>query len=183
MKKAYAHIRELSYDPTSVVAAFFFNARGDGMEKSPVGLLCTLLHFLCQYISALRAIVMQKYHRKCELRDDNWEWQFFELKELLSSAVTASVLGQRNLMVCIDALDECDLIGTKSVIQLFEHLANCSIREDTKFNVYLSSRYWPQFTIQHCFRARVEIENYGDIARYIQQHMTSMQAFIPHSEQ
>lgn len=169
MKKAHSHVQAHSQDPTSVIAAFFFNARGSEMEKSPVGLFRTLLHSLCQHISALRAVVMKKYYRKRGLLNPSWEWQFFELKELLSSVVTAPVLGQRNLILCVDALDECDLIGAKSVIQFLEHLANSSIRENTKFNICLSSRYWPQFTIQHCFKARVEIENHGDIASYIHQ--------------
>ena len=183
MKKTYSHIRAHSQDPTSVIAAFFFNARGSETEKSPAGLFRTLLHSLCQHISALRAVVMKKYYRKRGLLNPSWEWQFFELKELLSSVVTAPVLGQRNLIICVDALDECDLIGAKSVIQFLEHLANSSIRENTKFNVCLSSRYWPQFTIQHCFKARVEIENRGDIASYIQQHMTTMQAIATQSDQ
>ena len=174
MKKAYSHIQDLSQDLTSIISAFFFNARGDEIEKSPAGLFRTLLHYLCQHISALRARVMKQYYRKCGLLNTGWEWQFSELKELLSSAVTASILGQRNLILFVDALDECDLIGAKSIIQFFEHLANCSIREKTKFNVCLSSRYWPQFTIRHCFKARVELENHADIASYIQQHLTTV---------
>ena len=177
MKKAYSHIQTLSRDPTSIIAAFFFNKRGSEIEKSPTGLFRTLLHALCQHISALRAVVMKKYCKKRGLLDPSWEWQSFELKELLSSVVTAQVLGQRNVILCVDALDECDVIGAKSVIQFFEHLADASIREKTKFNVCLSSRYWPQLTIQHCFNARVEIENHGDIASYIHEHMTTMQAF------
>ena len=176
MKNAYAHIQALSQDSSSVIAAFFFNARGSEIEKSPIGLFRTLLYTLCQHISALRAIVMKTYHRKRGLLNSNWEWQFHELKELLSSVVTASILGQRNLILCIDALDECDLIGAKSVIQFFEHLASSSILEGTKFNVCLSSRYWPQFTIRHCFKTRVELENHGDITSYIQQQLESMQA-------
>lgn len=182
IKKAYSHIQSLSQDPTSIVAAFFFNARGDEMEKSPAGLFRTLLHYLCQRISALRAVVMRQYHMKRGLLETGWEWQFSELKELLSSSVTASVLGQRNLILCVDALDECDLTGAKSIIQFFEYLANCSIQEKTKFNVCLSSRYWPQFTVQHCFKIRVELENYADIANYIQQQMMTMQATVAQSD-
>ena len=183
MKKAYSHIQHLSQDPSSVIAAFFFNARGSEIEKSPTGLFRTLLHALCQHISALRAIVMKVYHRNQALLNPSWEWQSYELKELLSSVVTTSILGQRNLILCVDALDECDLIGAKSVIQFFENLASSSIVEGTKFNVCLSSRYWPIFSIQHCFKTRVELENHGDIASYIQQHMKTMQAVVNDSSQ
>ncbi len=174
MKKAHLHIQALSQDPTSVVAPFYFNARGSEIERSPTGLFRTLLYTLCQHISALRAHVMEIYRRKCELLRPGWEWQFHELKELLSSVVTVSILGQRNLILCVDALDECDLIGAKSIIQFFEQLANTAVQEKTKFNICLSSRYWPQFTIRHCFRTRVELENHGDIASYIRQHIETI---------
>ena len=97
--------------------------------------------------------------------------------------VTDSVLGQRNLILCVDALDEYELSGAKSVIQFFEHLVSSSIRENTKFNVCLSSRYWPQFTIEHCFKTRVERENHSDIASYIQQHMEIMRAGVNENSQ
>ncbi len=174
MKKAHLHIQALSQDPTSVIALFYFNARGSEIERSPTGLFRTLLYTLCQHISALRAHVMEIYRRKCELLRPGWEWQFHELKELLSSVVTVSILGQRNLILCVDALDECDLIGAKSIIQFFEQLANTAVQEKTKFNICLSSRYWPQFTIRHCFRTRVELENHGDIASYIRQHIETI---------
>ena len=183
MKKAHLHIQALSHDPTSVIAPFYFNARGSEIEKSPTGLFRTLLYTLCQRISALRTQVMKVYRRKCGLLNPGWEWQFHELKELLSSVVTVSILGQRNLVLCVDALDECDLVGAKSVIQFFEQLAKASVRENTKLNICLSSRYWPQFTIQHCFKTRVELENHADIARYIQQHMETMQIGVTGNNQ
>ena len=183
MKQAYSYIQALSRDPTSIIAAFFFNARGSEIERSPTGLFRTLLHTLYQHISALRDRVMRTYRRKCELLHYNWEWQFHELKELLSSVVTSSVLGQRNLILCVDALDECELGGAKSVVHFFEHLVSSSIRESTKFNVCLSSRYWPQFTIRHCFKTRVERENHGDIASFIQQHMETMRAGVNENNQ
>ena len=183
MKKVYSHIQTLSRDPTSIIAAFYFNARGSETEKSPAGLLRTLLHTLFQQIRALRAMVMGMYHQKVEVLNSSWEWQFHELKAMLSSIVTVSVLGQRNLILCIDALDECDLIGAKSVIQFFESLASSSIREKTKFNVCISSRYWPQFTIQHCFKTRIERMNHGDIMRYIRQQMETVQAVVHQSNE
>lgn len=183
IKKAYLHIQALSGDPTSVVAAFLFNTRGSETEKSPTGLFRILLYALCQHISALRAIVIKIYHGKSGLLSPSWEWQSYELRELLSSVVTDSILGQRNLIPCVDALDECDLVGAKSVIQFFEHLADSSMLEGTKFNICLSSRYWPQFTIRHCFKTRVELENHDDIASHIYKHMETMHPVVNDTDQ
>ena len=71
MKKAYSHVKACPQDPSSVIAAFFFNARGDDIEKSPIGLLRTLLHTLCQRISALRDLVVKIYTAKRRLLISN----------------------------------------------------------------------------------------------------------------
>ena len=171
MKKVYSHVEASPHDPSSVLAAFFFNARGNELEKSPTGLFRTLLHRLCQRISALRDLVVKTYVQKCRLMNTGWRWQLSELKELLASAVTSSVLGKRSLLLFVDALDECDLAATQSVIQFFEDLTSSSIAEGSSFNICLSSRYWPIFSIRNCFVARVELENEGDINRYIEEHL------------
>ena len=167
MKNAYLHVKATSTDKSSIIAAFFFNARGTSEEKSPMGLFRTLTHTLCQYSRAFRALVVSAYVEKSRKIRTGWEWQFGEIKTLLKAIVKSSVLGQRNLVLFVDALDECDLAGARSVILFFQELASFAVSEDTKFSICLSSRYYPQFTIQNCFRARVEIENKGDISTYI----------------
>lgn len=175
MKRVYSLVTASSQDPSSVIAAFFFNARGNEIERTPIGLLRTLLHNLCQRISTLRDLVVKAYVAKRRLLDSDWHWQFSELKDFLAAVVKSSVLGQRSLTLFIDALDECDLTATQSAIYMFESLASSSLSEGTKFSICLSSRYWPQFRIQTCFIARVELENKGDIDRYIQKHLEPTQ--------
>ena len=175
MKRVYSLVTASSQDPSSVIAAFFFNARGNEIERTPIGLLRTLLHNLCQRISTLRDLVVKAYVGKRRLLNSDWHWQFSELKDFLAAVVKSSVLGQRSLTLFIDALDECDLAATQSVICMFESLASSSLSEGTKFSICLSSRYWPQFRIQTCFIARVELENKGDIDRYIQKHLEPTQ--------
>ena len=147
MKKVYSHVTAGPQDPSSVIAAFFFNARGNEIERSPLGLFRTLLHTLFQRISALRHLVVKAYVSKRRLLSSGWQWQFNELKEFLAAVVTSSVLGQRKLLLFVDALDECDLAATQSVIHMFEYLSSSSFAEGTHFNICLSSRYWPQFRI------------------------------------
>ena len=171
VKKVYANIRANSSDSSSIIAAFFFNARGSDLERSPVGLFRTLLYSLCQQISALRAVVLKKYLEKSKLLQPGWEWHVGEIKALLNSVVTPSVLEQRNLVLFVDALDECDLTQIKPVIRFFEDLASSAVRQETKVNICLSSRYWPQFTIRHCFQTRVEVANQRDIATYVHNTM------------
>ena len=175
MKKIYSYLTACPQDPSSVIAAFFFTARGNEIEKSPTGLFRTLLHKLCQQISALRDLVVRAYVAKRRLLTSDWQWQFGELKDFLAAAVTPSVLGQRSLLLFVDALDECDFAATQSVIHVFEDLATSSLSKGTNFSICLSSRYWPQFKIQNCFIARVELENKGDILSYIQKYLEPSQ--------
>lgn len=175
MKKVYLHVKACPQDPSSVVAAFFFNARGNEIEKSPTGLFRTLLHTICQRISALRDRVVKAYVAKQRLLSSDWQWQLNELKEFLAAAVTSPVIGQRNLQLFVDALDECDFAATQTVIHMFEDLASSSLSEGTRFSICLSSRYWPQFGIRNCFTARVELENQGDIVAYIQKRLEPTQ--------
>ena len=165
-----------SVDPSSMLAAFFFNFSGSEVEKSPTGLFRTLLHMLCQRMPVFRALVVEKYVEKSRLLQPGWEWHFSELKALLKSIVTAYILGQRNLVLFVDALDECEFDGAKLVIQFFEELASSAISEGTKFNVCLSSRYVPQFTIRNYFETQLENENQGDIAAFIHDSMASAKA-------
>ena len=171
MKKAYSHVQACSQDPSTVIAAFFFNARGSEIEKSPTGLFRTLLHGLCQRISALRDKVVRAYVAKRRLSNFDVQWQLNELKDLLATAVTSSILGRRKLVLIVDALDECDLGAIHSVVQTFEYLASTALSESTDFNICLSSRYWPQIRIPKCFVARVELKNHGDICTYIQKYL------------
>ena len=177
MKKLYSHVEASPRDPSSVLAAFFFNARGNELEKSPTGLFRTLLHKLCQRISALRDLVVKTYVAKCRIMNTGWQWQLSELKELLASVVTSSVLGKRSLLLFVDALDECDLAATQTVIQFFEDLTSSSLSEGSNFNICLSSRYWPIFRIRNCFVARVELGNQSDINRYIEEHLDLPQVY------
>ena len=173
MKKAYSHVQACSQDPSTVIAAFFFNARGSEIEKSPTGLFRTLLHKLCQHISALRDKVVRAYVAKRRFSNFDVRWQLSELKDFLATAVTSTILGRRKLLLIVDALDECDLGAIQSVVRTFEDLASAALSERTDFNICLSSRYWPQIRIPKCFVARVELENYDDIVMYIQKSLES----------
>ena len=67
-----------------------------------------------------------------------------ELKRFLAANMTFSLVGQRNLLLLIDALDEYDLATTHTAVRTCEELVGSTLSEGTNFNICLSSRYWPQ---------------------------------------
>lgn len=101
------------------VAAFFFNARGNEIVKSPTGLYRTLLHTLCQRSSALCKVVVDVYVMK-QTCGSEWQWELCELKNSLATVVISLVFGGRNLLLFVDALHGCDLAAIHTVVQRFE---------------------------------------------------------------
>lgn len=104
-----------------LVISFFFNARGDELEKSTLGLYRSLLFNLLtlepNLQDALNHYGKGGYHNV--LRSG---WQVQMLKEVLEEAVLG-LQGQNKELFCyIDALDECPEDEVQDMISYFEDL-------------------------------------------------------------
>ncbi|KAL2131173.1 hypothetical protein VTI74DRAFT_5460 [Chaetomium olivicolor] len=118
MKFVYLETKKTLKKPGMAVASFFFNARGDYLERSISGMYRSLLLQLLQEFSDLQFVL-----------DDTdilpWNQQgcpdLNALKELLNSTIIA--LGQRCFTCFVDALDECDELEVRDMVQFFEELA------------------------------------------------------------
>ncbi|PSK60658.1 hypothetical protein B9Z65_808 [Elsinoe australis] len=114
MKFLFQHIKTTRKDAT--VIGFFFNARGEILEKSVEGMYRSLLHQLLE----LRPSVANTFESICPPVNILSEavWPMERLRDLFKSAIAN--LGQQTLIVFIDALDECsedevrELISVKS---------------------------------------------------------------------
>jgi hypothetical protein len=106
MKHLYSHVAKTRKQDSDVaVVAFFFNARGEELEKSTVGLYRLLLF---QIISVFRDLPLSL--DPAELQDDEKggrkNWTLPALQNLFQHIVEN--LEHRQLICFIDALDECD---------------------------------------------------------------------------
>ncbi|KAH0426596.1 Pfs, NACHT and Ankyrin domain protein [Colletotrichum camelliae] len=102
MKFAYGNMRK-ARRRHGTIAAFFFNARGDYIERSVPGMYRSLLLQLLQGVPEVQSVVNNP---DFEYQDLNECLQLDHLKELFGSAVLA--LEQQPFTCFIDALDECD---------------------------------------------------------------------------
>ncbi|KXJ84911.1 hypothetical protein Micbo1qcDRAFT_107520, partial [Microdochium bolleyi] len=99
MKFALGHFRrqKRSY----ILISFFFNARGDQMEKTVQGMYQSLLWQLLTQRPHLRSII-EPFQRGAEAP----AWTSTTIQRLLQEAVLK--LDQDSLVCFVDALDECD---------------------------------------------------------------------------
>ncbi|KAI7968024.1 hypothetical protein EIK77_007779 [Talaromyces pinophilus] len=145
----------------AVVISFFFNARGDALEKSTVGLYRSLLHHLLYKIPDLMPCLDYcGTHRLSAIQNTGWEPEM--LKEIFGLVVDR--LQNRRVVCFVDALDECPEDDVRDMISFFEELG---ARESScSFLVCFSSRHYPEITIKTGLQLVLEKEqNHGDDLR------------------
>ncbi|KEY73941.1 hypothetical protein S7711_09996 [Stachybotrys chartarum IBT 7711] len=153
----------------ATTASFFFNARGDYLEKSIAGMYRSLLMQLLKEFPDLQSVL-----------DDTdivpWSQQtcpdLNALKELLRSAVMA--LGQRSFTCFVDALDECDEQEARDMVQFFEDLAENTTKDGIQFRICFSSRPYPYISIRQGISLTLEDESghADDLAQYVKSNLS-----------
>jgi hypothetical protein len=156
MKFAYLDIKarfQIRRDST-VITSFFFNARGEELEKSVCGLYRSLLIQILEGFPDLQRVLDDEELVPLTRDRDSRCPPFNALKELLSN--TMSLLGQRSLTCFIDALDECDESDIVEMVEHFEELAEQAYHQNSDFRICFSSRHYPHISISHGIRFTLE---------------------------
>ncbi len=149
----------------TVVISFFFNARGEDLEKSTLEMYRSLFFQILKAISdlqivldCLRSIVSEEeiYRRK---KDD--------LQSLFVAAIQS--LGQRRLTCFIDVLDECEEDQIRDLVTFLERLDQLAISSQIHFHVCLSSRHYPYIFIRNGIQLILEGQknHIQNITRYL----------------
>ncbi|EAW16772.1 Pfs, NACHT and Ankyrin domain protein [Aspergillus fischeri NRRL 181] len=164
MKFAYSSMKSKSHNKHAITASFFFNARGERLEKSISGMYRSLLLQLLKGYPDLQAVlddpdINSQSQDGCPSLDI--------LKDLFRSAVSA--LGQRSFTCFVDALDECDEQQVVDMVQYFEELAEQCTNKGVPLRICLSSRHYPYIVIQRGVRLTLEDQSgHGeDLATYV----------------
>ncbi|KAF4884398.1 putative ankyrin repeat protein [Colletotrichum fructicola] len=165
MKFLFLETKKKANTPT---ASFFFNARGDYLEKSITGM----------YRSILLQLLKLFPDRQSVLDDTDiipWSQQdcpnLNVLKELLRGAVMA--LGQRSFTCFIDALDECDEQEVRDMVQYFEDLTKNTTDNSIPFRVCFSSRPYPYIDIRQGALLTLEDQkgHTEDLTKYVKNRL------------
>jgi ankyrin repeat protein len=130
---------------SNVVIAFFFNARGETLEKTIVGMYRSLLLQLLEKIPTLQCNPGSLSLVPSSIGVD-YQWTRHSLEDQLQQAVLS--LGETPVMCFIDALDECEQWQVRNMISFFENLGELAVSSGRSFRVCLSSRHYPEVTIR-----------------------------------
>lgn len=164
MKHTLSHCQRTLKEYT--IAAYFFNARGADLEKTPRGMLRSLVYQLVTQEPSAFERFLPIFRNKQEMHGTTWEWRESELKEFLRSEIQNG--RPKPLLLLVDALDECSEPYVRDVVKYLESLSVAAI--DTRvLNICLSSRHYPHISMGKFQELAVEdkSEHDQDIAAYV----------------
>jgi ankyrin repeat protein len=166
MKFLDSKAKESAKSSTDVlVASFFFNARGDYLEKSTTGLYRSLLWQLFEKAEDLQEI-LDEFDTNAIRIIQRKGWQLEILKQTLTRAVEC--LGCRSLQIFVDALDECDDRDVMDMVSFLEDIGERAVEVNVRLRICFSSRHYPTITIRGMqIVLEDEKEHDADIAQYI----------------
>ncbi|KAJ9299454.1 hypothetical protein DTO271G3_3076 [Paecilomyces variotii] len=166
MKFAYTQTVKKMRD--KIIISFFFNARGEEMEKSVLGMYRSLLWQLLHKLPELQ-VVFDALNLVQPMTIESHKWGLENTQSLLKDAIER--LGQRPLMCFVDALDECEEDQVRDMISFFEQLGEVARQSGCHFNVCFSSRHYPHISIS----AGIELvlEDQDDHAQDIQKYINT----------
>ncbi|KAM0550203.1 hypothetical protein ACHAPJ_009051 [Fusarium lateritium] len=164
MKFIYLESKRKDRENQGLTASFFFNARGETLEKTVSGMYRSLLLQLFHGFPDLQQVIgdpeiIPPSQTTCQSLN--------VLKDLLQSAL--SKLGQRSFTCFIDALDECDEQQVMDLVEYFEDLAE----QGLGLRICLSSRHYPYIDIRLGIRLTLEEQggHANDLESYIKTHL------------
>lgn len=168
MKFSYTRMRKQDQDRQVLTTSFFFNARGDDMEKSVVGMYRSLLLQLFEGFPDLQGVLddqdlVPRNQKTCPSLNS--------LKDLFRAAILC--LGNRSCACYIDALDECDEQQIRDMVEFFEELSEYCRGEGIKLRVCFSSRHYPYITIRSGIQLTLEGQpgHNKDMESYIENYL------------
>ncbi|KAH7010585.1 uncharacterized protein B0I36DRAFT_300281 [Microdochium trichocladiopsis] len=158
-------------DPNRLFASFFFNARGEHLEQSTLGVYRSLLWQLLQHAKDLQR-VLDEFDFNAWRVIKRSGWQNEALKKTIERAI--DYLGDRDLSVFIDALDECHDDDVADMVSFFEDLGERAAGKSIRLRICFSSRHYPFIKLGCGFELILEDqdEHSDDIALYIQSKLS-----------
>ncbi|KAB8208811.1 hypothetical protein BDV34DRAFT_210536 [Aspergillus parasiticus] len=149
----------------TTIISFFFNARGNSLEKTVVGmyrsLLCQLLDKLPDLCTMFDLLPTNQIHGQTPT------WDIETLKHLFSVAIEH--LHGRSLMCFIDALDECDEDQVRDMLSFFEQLGELAVARYQRLLICFSSRHYPHIAVNNATELVLEDQDghQQDISNFV----------------
>ncbi|KAF2230381.1 purine and uridine phosphorylase [Viridothelium virens] len=175
MKFAYSNSKRNMKN--AIVVSFYFNARGEDLERNVEGMYRSLLFQLLSEAQELQHV----FDILGPDETDEYEsvkWSIEKLRGFFERAVEN--LKQRHLVCFIDGLDECNEGEVRDMVEFFERLAQVSVMSGTQLHVCFSSRHYPYITIEKGVELTLEGQegHLQDIINYVQSELRAGQSKV-----
>ncbi|KAI1128713.1 hypothetical protein F5Y10DRAFT_291744 [Nemania abortiva] len=169
MKYALGNLRNAALNRTRI--CFFFNARGNELEKSTLGMYRSLLVQLYEKLPRLQK-AFDALGLSPNIPTQSLAWGIETLKDLFEQ--TIRLLGSRPVVCCIDALDECEEGQIRDMVGFFLRLGDVARAIQVRFWVLFTSRHYPHITINKGLHLVLESQegHDQDISEYIENMST-----------
>ncbi|KAJ0114164.1 hypothetical protein J7T55_007999 [Diaporthe amygdali] len=169
MKHALSRYRD-DFFRGHLIVAYFFNAQGETLEKTPLGMLRAIVYQLLKNDDTLYECFVPSFREKQRINQEgNWQWRQSELQEFILFVAKQS--RSRPLLLHVDALDECDKSEVRAVVNFFESLSIHAFPNNGSLRICLSSRHYPSIQMKKALELTVEKnpDHETDIAKYIEE--------------
>jgi hypothetical protein len=164
IKFAYTHAKKTAIN--TFIISFFFNARGEDLEKSALGMYRSLAFQLLEKLPELQNLL--DFFGQAEPNKGNFpRWDIEMIQNILGRAIEN--LGQHCLTCFIDALDECEEDQVREIVAFFEQLGQRAVSPQFRFLVCFSSPHYPNITIEKSVQLILEGQegHQQNIANYL----------------
>ncbi|KAK7424318.1 hypothetical protein QQX98_000586 [Neonectria punicea] len=168
MKEAFRRAASEKARSDYRTAAFFFSAKGDELEHSPLGLFRSLLYQLLPVDGEnLRRFQDIWDDKDLAKRDVRTSWQAVELTSFFESMFAKQT--KKRTIIFVDALDECDSDKIRHMAYFWRRITRSAHAAGAYLSVCLSSRHFPSVTVGNCPEIVTEEHNSHDVATYVDQ--------------
>ncbi|KAI2464765.1 hypothetical protein F4781DRAFT_411720 [Annulohypoxylon bovei var. microspora] len=159
MKFLFSNVHPTLKKRGNFVLSFFFNARGEELEKSTIGLYRSLLLQLLKKQPGLQHIL--------DSISLGSQWSIESLEHLFEKAICS--MEKASIFCFIDALDECEEQQIRHMLSFLRTIREQAASASTKLHICLASRHYPHITIEKGLNLVIEgrEEHQQDIANYI----------------
>ncbi|KAJ5712997.1 uncharacterized protein N7483_010178 [Penicillium malachiteum] len=176
---------QISQDESSGIRLdFFFTARGTEMQRTPLGMLRSLLNQIFDRDPTVCPQIREIYNRRCKqfgYSKRQWQWPQVMLEELLASAILASA-SQQHVVVFVDALDKAGATSAQQLAGYFHRLVDRAEKKKLYIQVCISCRHYPIMESGQAIEIKVEDHNQQDINTYIQDSLIQTEAKVNTSQ-
>lgn len=161
-----------------LVLSFFIHGRGSRLQRTPLGVLRSLLNCMLDsfpdYLSNLTMKFEDREKRRGSYQEKRWEWEEKELGDFMSLVLTKGTKTQP-VAIYIDALDECGEETAKSLLVYLKKLMKDIEEVAGQVKICFSSRHYPILELKDIPTIFVEDRNDRDIRYVIMDQLSGVQ--------